>query len=64
MITLKEFKKNQMKNVEFVKEYKDIQPEMDLIRAMIEAREYSHITVTDKPVIKQSRKWKLYYDIE
>ncbi len=47
MITLKEFKKNQMKNVEFVKEYKDIQPEMDLIRAMIEAREYSHMTQSE-----------------
>ena len=38
MKTLKAFKEEQMKNPEFAKEYETIHPEMDVIRAMIEAR--------------------------
>lgn len=38
MKTLKEYKKEQMKNPEFVEAYKEIQPEMSVIRAMIDAR--------------------------
>lgn len=33
-----------MKNPEFVKEYEAIQPEMDIIRAMIDARTAQHLT--------------------
>ena len=38
MKTLKEYKKEQMKNPEFVEAYEEIQPEMSVIRAMIDAR--------------------------
>ena len=38
MKTLQELKKEQMKNPEFVKEYDAIQPEMDVIRAIVDAR--------------------------
>lgn len=34
----------QMENPEFVKEYESIQPEMDVIRAIIEARTSQNIT--------------------
>ena len=38
MKTLKEYKREQMKNPEFVEAYEGIQPEMSVIRAMIDAR--------------------------
>lgn len=38
MKSLKQFKEEQMKDAEFVKEYKDIQSELDVIRAIVEAR--------------------------
>ena len=38
MKTLNEFKSEQMQNPEFVKEYETVQPEMDVIRAIIDAR--------------------------
>ena len=38
MKSLKQFKEEQMKNADFVKEYEDIQPELDVIRAIVEAR--------------------------
>ena len=38
MKSLKQYKEMQMENPEFVKEYESIQPEMDVIRAIIEAR--------------------------
>lgn len=44
MITLDDMKKELMKNPEFVKEYEAIQPEMDIIRAMIDARTAQHLT--------------------
>lgn len=44
MKTLQELKKEQMKNPEFVKEYDAIQPEMDVIRAMVDARTSQNIT--------------------
>lgn len=44
MITLDNMKKDLMKNPEFVKEYEAIQPEMDIIRAMIDARTAQHLT--------------------
>lgn len=44
MKSLKQYKEMQMENPEFVKEYKSIQPEMDVIRAIIEARTSQNIT--------------------
>ena len=38
MKTLKEYKRDQMKNPEFIEAYEEIQPEMSVIRAMIDAR--------------------------
>ena len=38
MKTLKDYKTEQMKDTEFVKEYESIQPEMDVIRAIVDAR--------------------------
>jgi DNA-binding XRE family transcriptional regulator len=38
MKTLKEYKREHMKNPEFVEAYEEIQPEMSVIRAMIDAR--------------------------
>ena len=35
MKSLKQYKEMQMENPEFVKEYESIQPEMDVIRAII-----------------------------
>ena len=44
MKTLKELKKEQMQNPEFVKEYEAIQPEMDVVRAIVDARTSQNIT--------------------
>lgn len=44
MKTLEEFKQELMKNPEFVKEYEAIQPEMDIIRALIDARTSQNLT--------------------
>ena len=44
MKSLKQYKEMQMENPEFVKEYESIQPEMDVIRASIEARTSQNIT--------------------
>ena len=38
MKTLKQYKNEQMKNPEFAEAYEEIQPEMSVIRAMIDAR--------------------------
>lgn len=37
-MTLKEYKKEKMKDPEFAKAYKDVQPEINVIRAIIDAR--------------------------
>ena len=47
MKTLQELKKEQMKNPEFVKEYDAIQPEMDVIRAIVDARTSQNITLKE-----------------
>ena len=47
MKSLKQYKEMQMENPEFVKEYESIQPEMDVIRAIIEARTSQNITQKD-----------------
>lgn len=44
MKTLKEYKAEQMRDTEFVKEYESIQPEMDVIRAIVEARTSQNLT--------------------
>ena len=44
MKTLKDYKTEQMKDTEFVKEYDSIQPEMDVIRAIVEARTSQNLT--------------------
>lgn len=44
MKSLKQYKEMQMETPEFVKEYESIQPEMDVIRAIIEARTSQNIT--------------------
>lgn len=44
MKTLKQFKDEQMQNAEFAGEYEAIQPEMDVIRAMVEARTSQNLT--------------------
>jgi predicted transcriptional regulator len=44
MRTLTQFKDEQMKDAEFVKEYEAIQPELDIIRAIVEARTSQNMT--------------------
>lgn len=44
MKTLKQFKDEQMKDAEFVKEYEAIQPELDVIRAIVDARTSQNMT--------------------
>ena len=44
MKTLKEFKREQLENPKFRKEYESIQPEMDVIRALIDARTAKQLT--------------------
>ena len=44
MKTFEEYKKQQMQDPEFVKEYAAIQPEMDVIRAIVNARTSQNLT--------------------
>lgn len=44
MNTLEDVKQELMKNPEFVKEYESIQPEMDVIKAIIDARISQNLT--------------------
>lgn len=44
MKTLESYKKSQMKNSEFVKAYNEIQPEMQVVRALVTARENRNLT--------------------
>ena len=37
-MNFKEYKKELMKNAEFVKAYEDLQPEMDIVKAILDAR--------------------------
>ena len=41
---LKDYKKKKMQDPEFAKAYEEIQPEMNVIRAMIEARTSQNLT--------------------
>lgn len=44
MKTLKNYKEKQMKNPEFIKEYEKIQPELEVIRAIVDARISQNLT--------------------
>lgn len=44
MKTLEDYKNEQMRDPEFAKEYAEIQPEMDVIRAIVNARLSQHLT--------------------
>ena len=44
MKTLKQYKDQQMKDADFAKEYEAIQPEMDVIKAIVEARLSQNMT--------------------
>lgn len=44
MKNLKAYKEQQMRNPEFAKEYTSIQPEMDVIRALVNARTSQNLT--------------------
>ena len=44
MKTLKQYKDEHMKDITFAKEYEAMQPEMDVIRAIVEARTSRNIT--------------------
>ena len=44
MQTLNQYKDEQMKDIAFAKEYEAVQPEMDVIRAIVEARISQNIT--------------------
>lgn len=46
-MTLKEYKEKRMKDPEFAKSYIESQPEMNVIRAMIEARVSQNMTQKD-----------------
>ncbi|MCI7131967.1 MAG: helix-turn-helix domain-containing protein [Lachnospiraceae bacterium] len=44
MKSLKQYVSEQMENPEFEREYQEIQPEMDVIRAIVEARTSQNLT--------------------
>ncbi len=44
MVTLKEYKEKRMKDPEFAKAYVEMEPEMSVIRAMIDARLSQNLT--------------------
>lgn len=44
MKTFEDYKKQQMQNPELVREYEAIQPEMDVIRAIVNARTSQNLT--------------------
>ncbi|MCH4891144.1 helix-turn-helix transcriptional regulator [Acidaminobacter sp. JC074] len=44
MKTLKKYKSEQMKDDQFRKEYENLQPEFDIIKAIVDARNTQHLT--------------------
>lgn len=57
MITLDEYKKEQMKDAEFAKEYNAMQPEFDVIRAIVKTRTVQNLTqkeLADRTGINQA----------
>ena len=59
MKTFEEYKKQQMQDPEFVKEYEAIQPEMDVIRAIVNARTSQNLTQNELAKTKDI-KMRLY----
>ena len=58
-MNLNEFKELQMQDPEFAKAYEEIQPEMNVIRAMIDARLSQNLTqkdLSERTGINQSEK--------
>ena len=56
-MTLKEYKANRMENPDFAKAYEEVQPEMNVIRAIIDARISQNMTqkeLADKTGIAQT----------
>ncbi|MBR4669475.1 MAG: helix-turn-helix transcriptional regulator [Butyrivibrio sp.] len=61
-MTLKEYKENRMKNPEFAKAYEEIEPELNVIRAIIDARISQNMTqkeLAEKTGIAQTEISKL-----
>ena len=54
-MTLQEYKKKSMQDPEFVKAYEDVQPEINVIIAIIEARTSQNMTFRPKQSIKGFR---------
>lgn len=62
MMTLDEFMKDQMKDPEFAKAYEEIQPEMSVVHAIVEARTSQNLTqkeLADRTGIAQTEISKL-----
>ena len=62
MKTLQQLKNEQMKNPDFAKSYEEIQPEMNVIRAIVEARALRNMTqkeLSEKTGIAQTEISKL-----
>jgi len=61
-MNLQEYKAQAMQDPGFVKEYEAVQPEMEIIRAIVEARNASHLTqkeLADRTGIAQTEISKL-----
>lgn len=66
MKTFDNYLKEQLENKEFANEYKNIQPDMDIIRAIVSARASQNLTqkqlsektgIDQSDISKQIRKW-------
>lgn len=57
MSELKEILNEQMKNPEFKKEWDDIQPEMDVIRVMVETIREEMATPIEDCISEEDVKW-------
>ena len=59
---LQEYKRRKMQDPEFAEAYEEVQPEMDVIRAIIDARNSQHLTqkeLADRTGINQAEISKL-----
>ncbi len=54
MSELKEYINKQLKDPEFKKEWDDLDPEMEVIRAMIKARNSQNLTQKEPELIRQT----------
>ena len=57
MKTLQSFKQEQLKNPEFEREYVAIQPEMDVIRVMVETIREEMATPIEDCISEEDVKW-------